>query len=244
MRTIHRVRRKLAKFKSLKTVYLCLFRLLPVHKSYEINRKLRSPYSTLEDKHKIIYIHIPKAAGNALIKSLFGVSATGHDPLSRYLANNDKKFREYYKFAVVRNPFDRLVSSFFYLKQGGIGFFDDDFSRKYLFDIQSFDHFVKKLNDDVEFRNAVMTWVHFIPQINFLSLNGTDLHIDKVVKLENLDKELNELCSQIGVPPVKIIRYNSSKRKNFKEYYTRELIEIVESLYQQDLKVLKYTFED
>ncbi len=244
MKLIHMVRRKLARFKILKSAYLSMFKVLPVHKRYEINRSFRSPYSALEDTNKIIFVHIPKAAGNALIKSLFGMVATGHDPIGRYLSHDSKKFKSYYKFAVVRNPYDRLVSSFFYLKQGGIGFFDNDFAESYLNDVDTFEEFVKRLGSDNRFRAAIMSWVHFVPQLDFLTLDGINVALDRVIKLENIDRELSDLCKELGVPPVKMIRDNISFRESYKTYYTPELIDIVSMLYKDDLTALNYTYGD
>ncbi len=240
---LHKFRRKLRGFSGLRSAYLYVLKIFPVHTRYEINRKLRSPYSSLEDDKKIIYIHIPKAAGNALIKSLYGVSATGHDLLNRYKDNNESKFNLYYKFAVVRNPFDRFVSSFFYLKQGGIGFFDDDFANKYLSGIDSFDAFVLKLKSDEAFRKSVMTWIHFVPQIDFLSLDGKTISVDRVVKLENINTDISALCQDLNLPVVEMKKDNASKRSSYKDYYTPELVGIVSELYRQDLDTLNYTFE-
>lgn len=244
MRAIHLIRKNVRNFSFLKRFFFFLLKFFPVHSRYDINRKLRTPYSLLEDEKRIIYIHIPKAAGNALIKTLFGASATGHDPLRRYLSHNSEKFYSYYKFAVVRNPYDRLVSSFFYLKQGGIGFFDNDFAESYLNDIDSFEEFVTRLGSDDEFRGAIMSWVHFVPQLDFITLDGSNVAVDRVIKLESIDQEISELCEKLGVPPVKMIKDNMSQRKSYKTYYTPELISIVSSLYKDDLAVLNYTFGD
>lgn len=244
MKIFYIIRRRLARFKFLKKIYLLVFKVLPVHQRYELNRNFRSPFSALEDTNRIIFVHIPKAAGNALVKTLFGASATGHDPLRRYLSHNSEKFYSYYKFAVVRNPYDRLVSSFFYLKQGGIGFFDNDFAESYLNDIDSFEEFVTRLGSDDEFRGAIMSWVHFVPQLDFITLDGSNVAVDRVIKLESIDQEISELCEKLGVPPVKMIKDNMSQRKPYKTYYTPELISIVSSLYKDDLAVLNYTFGD
>lgn len=244
MKLLHFLRFIFARSKPLKSIFLFFMRLLPIHFRYDLNRALRSPFSKVEDNNRVIFIHVPKAAGNALIKTLFGASATGHDPLRRYLSHNSEKFYSYYKFAVVRNPYDRLVSSFFYLKQGGIGFFDNDFAESYLNDIDSFEEFVTRLGSDDEFRGAIMSWVHFVPQLDFITLDGSNVAVDRVIKLESIDQEISELCEKLGVPPVKMIKDNMSQRKSYKTYYTPELISIVSSLYKDDLAVLNYTFGD
>lgn len=244
MRAIHKIRKILRNSAFLKRFFFFLLKFFPVHSRYEINRKLRSPYSRLEDNNRVIFIHVPKTAGNALVKTLFGAAATGHDPLSRYLSNNSKKFKSYYKFAVVRNPYDRLVSSFFYLKQGGIGFFDNDFAESYLNDVDTFEEFVKRLGSDDKFRAAIMSWVHFVPQLDFVTLDGSNVALDRVIKLENIDRELSDLCEELRVPPVKMIRDNISFRESYKTYYTPELIDIVSMLYKDDLTALNYTYGD
>lgn len=244
MKLLHFLRFIFARSKSLKLIFLFFMRLLPIHFRYDLNRALRSPYSKVEDNNRVIFIHVPKAAGNALMKTLFGVAATGHDPLRRYCSYNSEKFKHYYKFAVVRNPYDRLVSSFFYLKQGGIGFFDNDFAESYLNDVDTFEEFVKRLGSDGKFRSAIMSWVHFVPQLDFITLDGSNVAVDRVIKLENIDLEMSDLCRELGIPPVKMIKDNMSQRKSYKTYYTPELISIVSSLYKEDLAELNYVFGD
>ena len=239
---LHRVRRLVSGFSMLKKIYLTIFRLLPVHTRYELNRKLRSPYSSLEEENKIIFIHIPKAAGNALIKSLYGRAATGHDPVSRYKSYNADKFSSYYKFAVVRNPWDRVVSSYHYLKQGGMGFFDNDFSDGYLSEVDNFEEFIYRLRDDALFRGKVMTWVHFVPQIDFLSLDGEYILVDKIVKLEEIEVGFKELCVELNAESMGLIKDNRSNRSKYQDYYNSKTIEIVRGLYSTDIKLLNYQF--
>jgi chondroitin 4-sulfotransferase 11 len=226
----------------LKNLYLYVFRLLPVHFSYSINRVLRSPYSAIEYNNNIIYIHIPKAAGNALMKTLYGSPATGHDTLLRYFKKDSKQFNKSFKFAVVRNPFDRMVSSFFYLKQGGIGFFDIDFSNQYLIGLATFNDFIRKIDNDPVFRDKIMTWVHFVPQLDFLTLDGKDICVDKLIKLETIGLQLPALCRELGLPVVDMQHDNSSKRGSYKDYYSDETAAIVAKLYSNDLEQLKYEF--
>ena len=244
MKEIRSLRRYLKKFKLIKSAYIQALRLLGPHKGYELNRLLRSPYSSVEKKHMVIFVHIPKAAGNSVVKSIWGGEATGHDFLERYYKNNQKLFHDSFKFTFVRNPWDRLVSAFFYLKQGGIGYFDKQFSGKYLRKINSFEVFVLSLEKDKKFREAIMSWVHFTPQIEFLKVKGKDLEcMNFVGKIENFQKDMITLTEHLGVElyeEVKVV--NASERNQYREYYNARTQAIVANLYAEDIQVFNYEF--
>lgn len=242
MSIVHKIRQRVSGLDILKSIYLSSLKPLPVHLRYNINRTLRSPYSALEDENKIIFIHIPKTAGNAIIKSLYGAPATGHDFAMRYLKYDAGKFNSYYKFAVVRNPWDRLVSSFFYLKQGGVGFFDKDFSDKYLSKTNSFDCFLDRLADDLEYREKILSWVHFVPQMKFICDPSDNILVDEVFKIENIDEFFVDLKTKLGKQNSFLTRHNDSKRDDYKFYYNSKGMEVVKNIYMQDVNILGYEF--
>ena len=67
-----------------------------------------------------IFIHIPKCAGNAVQKSLFGEVVFGHQTIRQYqLALGSSEYRKAWKFAITRDPFERIVSAWRFLKNGG-----------------------------------------------------------------------------------------------------------------------------
>ncbi len=67
-----------------------------------------------------IFIHIPKCAGVSVCQSLFGNLGPGHLTLRQHQEVLDSRtFDSMFKFSFVRNPWDRLVSAFYFLKQGG-----------------------------------------------------------------------------------------------------------------------------
>ncbi|HTL74630.1 MAG TPA: sulfotransferase family 2 domain-containing protein, partial [bacterium] len=73
------------------------------------------------DQHRCIFVHVPKCAGISLVKSLFGDFDCGHTNLRRYqIMFAPAEFNGYFKFTIVRNPFDRVVSAFLFLKKGGV----------------------------------------------------------------------------------------------------------------------------
>ena len=66
-----------------------------------------------------IFVHVPRTGGFALAKSLFGNAGGSHITVRQYREIFDHEFSSYFKFAIVRNPFDRLVSAYRYIMDGG-----------------------------------------------------------------------------------------------------------------------------
>ena len=63
------------------------------------------------DRYRCIFVHIPKAAGMSVCRSLFGNLAGGHATLADYqIIFARAEFERYFKFTFVRNPWDRFVS--------------------------------------------------------------------------------------------------------------------------------------
>ena len=80
------------------------------------------------EKHKTIFIHIPKTAGRS-IKNSIGAYAEGagrgHTTLQELAAGIGNDYQEDLPVVCfVRNPYDRLVSAFYYLKIIKIIYFD------------------------------------------------------------------------------------------------------------------------
>jgi hypothetical protein len=81
-----------------------------------------APVYNLESiRKKVVFIHIPKAAGSSVGELIFGTDIIGHYPYFIYEKYNKDFFREFYKFSVVRDPVERFVSAFDFVVEGGKG---------------------------------------------------------------------------------------------------------------------------
>lgn len=93
-------------------------------KNYQYQRKIitNDSYSFKPfDESKSIFVHIPKCAGVSINKSLYGNLAGGHTTFDEYIIIFEPKCIEnYFKFTFVRNPWDRVVSAYFFLQKGGV----------------------------------------------------------------------------------------------------------------------------
>ena len=191
---------------------------------------------------KMIFVHIPKTAGNSVAYYFFKLKkGPGHFYINDY-KNAILDHSNYYKFSVIRNPWDRVVSSFFYLKKGGRSANDILFKKIFLHNIESFDQFVNKLDRSFVFRFFVMKYTHFIPQYKFICSNEI-LDVDFVLRFESLEKDLNNLMINLNLEKTFELKHiNRTDHKYYKNYYSSSTISIVKSLYEKDIQIFNYKF--
>ena len=140
------------------------------------------------------------------------------------------KFDAYFKFAIVRNPFDKAVSQFKYIRTKGhlleyIGMSISD----------SFLTYLRK----IRFR----THVQWDSQISFIfDYSGRQL-VDYVGRFERLDQAFSEILGPIGLSAPVPHSMASHDRTGFRDFYDEEARLLVEDMYRDDLEVLGYRFD-
>lgn len=196
-------------------------------------------YKPFDDK-KAIFVHIPKCAGVSVNQTLFGNLAGGHTTLEEYLNVFEPHcINSYFKFTIVRNPWDRIVSAYFFLKKGGFGEEDRNWFNEELGSFSSFDDFVKRwLN-----KENIWKWHHFRPQYHYMLDKREKVPLDFVGFLENLDDDFSYITKKIGIR-ADLPRSNKSEHRNYQDYYNDETKEIVGEVYSKDIKMLGYNFDN
>ena len=172
------------------------------------------------DQHKIIFIHIPKTAGSS-IKYFFGIKEphNKHKTIEEIKAENFKAYNSYNKFAIVRNPYDRMISFYFWMIN----------MAKDVYINASFIEFNEWIKDPFRFYNG--------DTINILNPQYTWVdETVKIIKFENLNKELNEFFGEKVNLPIT----NESNHKYYLEYYNTESLDIVYDKYKEDFKKFNY----
>jgi hypothetical protein len=69
----------------------------------------------LDDARRLIFVHVPKNAGTAVVDHL-RMRAQGHRPWHAYAADYPREWASYTSFAVVRDPLDRFLSNVAYAR--------------------------------------------------------------------------------------------------------------------------------
>lgn len=142
-------------------------------------------------------------------------------------------YRDYFKFAFVRNPFDRFVScwSANVLRNNHFGL-----SNEKLEPLKDFNVFVDWLVD-----NSDRGWMqnpHFAQQCDVIDLN----HLDFLGRFERLESDLGSVFQRLGLTMPELPHRNKSERGDYRSYYDDQSIERVSHLYARDLSLLGYEF--
>ena len=196
----------------------------------------------LSPKYKFMFLHIPKSAGTTIrsilktkdkkIKEIFG-HPTFSEIQTKYDVSN------YYKFTFTRNPWDRFVSTFFYLKKNNKNEKLLNEARKKVCNY-SFASFVKELHLEKN-QFSKHYFIHFRPQIHFLESMD---NIDFIGRFENIQEDFDVVCDKIGISHQELPHFNRVKHKHYTEYYDDETRQIVAKMYAKDIEYFGYEFGD
>ena len=186
-----------------------------------------------------IFIHIPKTAGFS-VRALVPRSNKGHATWRDYYTANPKKFAACFKFCFVRNPWDRVVSAYWFLEQGGFatrnpqyGIHDDEDRAFALGDTRSFDAFV------IERLPLCLERTHFRPQHQFICDDEGVNRMDFTGRYENLAEDFETLRARLGVD-AQLQHKNASSHDGYTTYYSPETYNIVGEIYADDVALLGY----
>ena len=123
---------------------------------------------------------------------------------------------QYYKFACVRNPWDRLVSLYLSPHKGNSTF------------------------DEGEFRDLIKNTKKGTQSV-FVT-EGDQLAVDFLMRFENLQQDFSTVCEKTGIP-AGLPHVNQSQRKSYQEYYSNKTRDLVYKLYRRDIELFGYEYE-
>lgn len=200
----------------------------------------------ISHKYKCIFIHVPKTGGTSIEKtSLFddqrertNQDVGGHSNAMKFKHTFPEEFNSYFKFAFVRNPWDRLVSAFFYLGDFGSNEGDREAAAKY---IKKYDKNFHAFCCDFLKEENINNIVHLKPQYGFIYDDQDNILVDFVGKLENIEQDFKFVCSKLGCPYT-LKQKRTGRHNYYTECYTDETKEIVERVYQKDIDLFGYKY--
>lgn len=181
------------------------------------------------NKLKIIFIHIQKSGGSSII-DFFNVKKSHNKIEKDILILNEKKINlnRVFKFTVIRNPWDRMVSFFHYHKQRL-----KTQEWKYIKDL-NFTKFIRS--------NHFEFWARKNNITNYIKHKDI-AHIDYYIDFNNLKKDF-ELIKLITNIKKNLMHINKSKHEEYKKYYRNENNKhIISTLFKDEINFFNFEFD-
>jgi hypothetical protein len=138
-------------------------------------------------------------------------------------------FKNFYKFGVIRNPFDMIVSHYYWQNSP-----NNKNSKP-----TTFKEILKTLESNTYPNYGLLTLN------SLMDKNFEKVLCDKVIKYEDLNKELTSVFIKLGIPfdgKLKIFKKKSKRKKNYKDFYDSNSQKLITEIFWKDLDMFDYNF--
>jgi len=222
--------------------------------------------------HKLVFVHIQKTGGQTVSKVL----KKNILDLTRFRRKHEfavqaaealEGWDEYFKFAFVRNPWDRLVSWYSMIRNAAepqpyqipSNQRDKQYLRqarkleqrrehnllwRYVLENSStFEEFIRNCTGKIEVNEGVVHSFMF-NQLDYVTDGDGNLLVDFIGRFENFHNDLLEVSNRLGIDPGSIPHKNPSPHSHYSLFYTPETAMIVSERFKKDVEYFGYQFED
>lgn len=137
-----------------------------------------------------------------------------------------ERFDELTSFAFIRNPWDLVVSEYFYIQKKW------DHPHK---------HTVRSLGSFTAYVRWKQNTGYHRQQCNWLYADDGTMLVKHLGRFETYEQDATEILRLIGRAE-DIPHHNATERKSYQNYYTDELIQAVAEMYATDIDRFGYTY--
>ena len=210
----------------------------------------------IDHERRVIFIHIPKTAGVSIYDAFGSRSQMGHLRLN----DHPSPLSSYFTFTIVRNPWDRAVSTYAYLRSGGRGNKFDLAAQEVVKDCSTFNRFAQNI---VEYRDRLAElpapgwgiphppdggdpsdrrYPHLLPQTVWTHDHNGEQILDFVGRFERLDADFAHVARVVD-SPLTLGHVNTSNRdSDYRGYFTRQGRQAIADAYGEDIETFGYVF--
>jgi len=196
----------------------------------------------ISDTHRFIFVAVPKTGSSSTEEALTPYGSDLTHQFNRHATClklqrdlPEDIWRDYFKFAFVRDPYDRMLSWYFYRKRDQLK--DPAFSAHRLYTgNMSFDEFVEGFAErELMFR-----------QVDFIAPHGGGLLVDTVGRFENLRSDFSDICARLGLPNIGLPTVRASRKPGTdpEALWTPATLGIVNAYFREDFEFFGYPMRD
>jgi hypothetical protein len=161
--------------------------------------------------YPFLFLHIPKTGGTS-VRTALGMGPIPYHVRALWLRQRCPEAFNKFSFAFVRNPWDRMVSYFYYQR----GY---DWERHGRFD-----------------------QVHMVQQVKFIMDEAGNPLVDFIGRFENLAEDFDTICGKIGIETPPLQHLNRSEHRHYRECYDDEAMQYVTDHFADDIARFGYSF--
>ena len=190
---------------------------------------------------KIIFVHIPKCGGTTIERAFgllnpnngYGINkgkAMQHYIWKHYKNELDGNiFNNYFKFSIVRNPYTRFISEYYWCVTPKVG-------HKGKQSIDNFISYCKKIVDRGQY-NETIYHDHFMPQYLYIYDDKNNLKVNKLFKFENYPVIHKFMLDKYNI---KTAHHGKGSYGKEKIILTKSQKERIYNIYKQDFIIFNY----
>jgi chondroitin 4-sulfotransferase 11 len=191
----------------------------------------------INHEKKCIFIHIPKTGGTSIWN---GIIERSHNP-NLHVQHFDLKHevsdttRDYFKTSFVRNPWDRLVSIYFYYKNGGNkGATDRRIQRSVPETFEKFCYSDIIIGDSGKSSTIDATK-------SMSTFFNSDINMDFIGKFENIEEDFEIIKRKLNITS-HLIHIRKGNHKPYQHYYNQSTEQHIGEIFKTDITKFNYNF--
>jgi hypothetical protein len=186
-------------------------------------------------KKDFVFIHINKTAGTSIV-DIIGKPFRKHLTAKEVIHHiGKKKWDSAYKFAVVRNPWDKVVSHYKHnIKVNPKRMLDGK-------EIITFEKWIHAVFGAKKIKKYYNRPQHFLPQVEWLKDDLGIISMNKIILFENLTEGFNEVSKELGLDR-ELPHLNQTIKSKYQDFYNEETRQIVADWFREDIEKFGYTF--
>lgn len=179
----------------------------------------------IDHQHKAIFVHIIKTAGVS-IETQFNHPTHDHRTALDYQSLLGKeRYQHYFSFTIVRNPWDKMVSQYYYN------------AHNWVKEGTSFEQYIRIFGDGEKI-------TRFPPfHLPYITNTSNAIIVDYIGRFEDLERSLITISAELKIPYQTLPHKNKSNRKReYTDYYNQDTKNIIAHLFAEEIELFSYSF--